>query len=77
MSVEEYLLKRVGQKIGVVRSGFPKEVLHTGDLVRVESGMAVIVDEKKREWAIPVDKILIVSPPDGEEGDRTAGFRGV
>jgi ferredoxin-fold anticodon binding domain-containing protein len=77
MSVKEYLEKRVGKQVGITRSGFPKELLHSGKVLRVESDMAVLQDDKGREWAIPLDKVLLVGPADVEGDERPAGFKGV
>ena len=77
MSVKEYFEKRVGKQVGVTRSGFPKEVLHSGKLLRVEYDMAVLQDDKGREWAIPLDKVLLVGPANAEDDERPAGFKGV
>jgi len=76
MSIKDYLEKRVGSRLGIVRNGFPKETVHAGLLVRVEADMAVIKDEKDREWAIPLDKILLVGPENLASDERPAGFRG-
>ena len=75
MGVKEYLEKRIGQSMGVVRSGFPKEVLHNGKLLRIECDIAVLEDEKGQEWAIPVDKVLLISPSDVDDAERPAGFQ--
>jgi len=76
MSVKEYLEKRMGRKVGITRSGFPKEVVHIGKVLRIESDVAVLGDDKGREWAIPLDKVLLVGPADAEDDERAAGFRG-
>ena len=74
MSVKEYLESKVGQKVGIVRAGFPKEVQTSGKLAKVEFDMAVISDDQKQEWAIPLDKILAVVPCEDEK-EKKAGFR--
>lgn len=76
MSIKDYLEKRVGNRLGIVRNGFPKEAVHAGLLLRVESEVAVIKDEEGREWAIPLDKILLVGPENLSSDERPAGFRG-
>ncbi|GEM_PF-2087661 len=76
MSVREYVEKRIGQHLGIVRAGFPKEVSHRGKLLRVESEMAVLEDDDGKEWAVPLDKVLVITPPDAGEDERAAGFRG-
>jgi len=76
MSVKEYLEKRIGRKVGITRSGFPKEVVHSGKVLRIESDVAVLEGDKGLEWAIPLDKVLLIGPADAEDDERSAGFRG-
>jgi len=76
MSIRDYLEKRCGSRLGIIRSGFPREIAYSGLLVRVESEIAVIRDDNNREWAIPLDKILLVGPENPDNTERPAGFRG-
>lgn len=74
MSVKEFLEKRIGKQMTIVSVGLPKENARSGKLARVELDVAVIEDRQKKEWAIPLDKVLLIGPPDADDGERSAGF---
>jgi hypothetical protein len=73
--MKEYLESKKGKKISVTRAGFPKEVYFEGKLKKVVGEVAVLEDENKKEIALPIDKILLVGPPEKSEQEKgRAGF---
>ena len=73
--MKNYLKGKIGQKIGLLRNGYPKEVFFEGILKDVQGEVAILTDEKGMEIAIPVDKILVIGPPEKEEETAPLGFR--
>jgi|GEM_PF-1794347 len=74
--MKEYLQAHLGKKIGVIRIGIPKEVYFEAELKEIKEGVAVFEDEKGEEFALGIDKIILVGAPErkpGEEKPRT-GF---
>ncbi len=73
--MKEYLKKRKSEKVGLTRAGFPKEVYFEAIVKDVSGEVAILEDEKGKEVAIPIDKILMVGPPEKEEtAENRAGF---
>jgi len=70
----EYLQDKIGTRVGLVRSGMPREVYFEGKLDRIVGGAAVLTDDGGREVAVPLDKILLVGPPTAETDRPVAGF---
>lgn len=70
----EYLQEKIGTRVGLVRTGMPREVYFEGKLVRIVGGAAVLTDDEGREVAVPLDKILLVGPPAAETERPVAGF---
>ena len=66
--MKDYLQGMLGKKLGVTRVGIPKEVYFEARLEKVSDNIAVFKDENNDEIALPLDKILLVGPP--EEGDK-------
>ena len=76
--MKEYLKARVGEQIGITRTGIPKEVYFEGKLKSVEDGVAVLEDDKGRIFAVAIDKIILVGPAEEHGGAEKAqpGFKG-
>jgi len=73
--MKSYLLKKIGQRLGVIRAGMPKEVYFEAVLKEVTDEAAVF-ELEGGETALPLDKLLVVSPPEGPGGGGKppAGF---
>ena len=75
--MKDYLNRYLGKKISLLRLGATKEVSHEGTLKEIVGEIAVLVADDWVELGIPLDKILIVGPPEKEKGgSRAAGFIG-
>lgn len=74
--MKTYLKNKVGQKLGVIRAGMPKEVYFEATLKEVGEDTAVFEDKDGDEIALPLDKILLIGPPEesGENAQSRAGF---
>ena len=74
--MKTYLKNKIGSRLGVMRTGMPKEVYFEATLKEVGEEVAVFEDKDGAEIALPIDKILLVGPPEkAEDGDRPrAGF---
>lgn len=73
--MKEYLEARKGRKLGITRAGMPKEVYFEATVVAVAGGVVILADDAGQELALPLDKILLIGPPETEpEGDQV-GFR--
>ncbi len=73
--MREYLKNKIGEKLGVIRAGFPKEVYFEARLKALENEVAVFETEEGEEFALCLDKIIIVGPPEkSEEQKPPAGF---
>ena len=73
--MKEYLEARQGQKLGITRAGMPKEVYFEATVVAVAGGVVVLKDDSGQEIALPLDKILLVGPPEKEPESDQMGFR--
>ena len=76
--MKEYLKARVGEQVGITRTGIPKEVYFEGKLKAVEGGVAVLEDEKGRVFGVAIDKIILVGPAEDRASAEKAqpGFKG-
>ncbi len=76
--MKEYLKARVGEQVGITRTGIPKELYFEGKLKAVEGGVAVLEDEKGRVFGVAIDKIILVGPAEDQGGAEKAqpGFKG-
>ena len=76
--VKEYLKERIGEVVGITRTGIPKEVYFEGKLKAVEGGVAVLEDERGRIFGIALDKIILVGPAEEQGGAEKVrpGFKG-
>jgi hypothetical protein len=74
--MREYLATRIGQKLGVVRSGLPKEVYFEAELVAVMDTVAVFRTGEGKELAVALAAIVMAGPPDapGEDKRQKPGF---
>ena len=74
--MKDYLNNKLGKKLGVIRAGMPKEVYFEAVLKEVTDEAAVFEDLEGAEIALPLDKILLVGPPEegGEDEKSRAGF---
>lgn len=69
--MKDFLKSRIGEKLGITRLGFPKEVYFEAKLKAVEGEAAIFEDEKSRVFALGVDKIIMVGSPElGAEEQR-------
>ncbi len=71
--MKTYLESKIGKRIGITRVGMPKEVYFEGVVKEIVGEVVIIEDDEGRQYALPVDKVLIVGP--AEEKDKPpAGF---
>jgi len=68
--MKEYLQNKLGQKLGVTRAGFPKEVYFEARLDKLGDNVAVFTDDDGGEIALPLDKIILVGPPEESEKEN-------
>jgi len=68
--MDSYLRNKVGERLGVIRAGMPKEVYFEAVLRSVEDGVAVFEDNEGREIAVPVDKIMAAGAPESMDEDE-------
>jgi hypothetical protein len=74
--LKDFLKARLGEKLGITRIGIPKEVYFEAKLRAVEGEVAVFEDEKGQLFAIGIDKIIMIGPPERglEEERQKPGF---
>lgn len=74
--MKQYLEKRIGEKLGVTRLGMPKEVYFEAVLKEVSGEVALFEIEKDNEIVLPIDKIVMIGPPEKADdgGGKKAGF---
>ena len=68
--MKNYLAKKIGEKLSVIRAGMPKEVYFEAVLKSVDDEVALFEDGKGREIALPLDKILVIGQPEELESER-------
>jgi hypothetical protein len=73
--MKEFLEARKGQKLGITRAGMPKEVYFEATVITVAGGVVILKDDSDQEIALPLDKILLVGPPEPEPEPGKVGFR--
>jgi len=73
--MKEFLEARKGQKLGIIRAGMPKEVYFEATVVAVAGGVVILKDDSGQEIALPLDKILLIGPPEPEPEPDKMGFR--
>ena len=66
--MKNYLAAHTGQRLVIVREGFPQEIIITGTITRVEGDVVIVTDDDKVEIAVPIARILSVCPPDSPSG---------
>jgi hypothetical protein len=73
--LKEYLKNKIGEKLGVTRFGMPQEVYFEAVLKGIEAEVAIFEDEKGRSFALGIDRIILVGPPERkEDGKSKPGF---
>ncbi len=68
--MQEYLKKKIGEKLGVIRVGFPKEVYFEARLKALENDTAVFETEQGEEFALGIDKIILAGAPEKSEKEK-------
>ena len=73
--MKDYLASRQGQKLGIIRAGMPKEVYFEAKVKEVRERLVLLENEAGEEIALPLDKILLVGPPEKESASGAVGFK--
>jgi hypothetical protein len=73
--MKEYLEAHKGQKLGIIRAGMPKEVYFEATVNEVAGGVVILKNDSGQEIALPLDKILLIGPPEPEAESDKVGFR--
>jgi len=73
--MKQYLEARKGQKLGITRAGMPKEVYFEATVKEVAGSVVILADDSGQEIALPLDKILVVGPPEPKPEPDKVGFR--
>ena len=65
--MKSYLEKKIGRKLGITRAGMPKEIYFEATLKELNDEVAVFEDEQGNEIALPLDKIMVIGPPERDQ----------
>lgn len=71
--MKSYIESKKGQRIGIVRVGFPKEVYFEAVVKDVKGEVVVLENDESKEIALPIEKIILVGLGEDESKGR-AGF---
>jgi hypothetical protein len=65
--MKEFLKSKIGEKMGVTRFGIPAEVYFEAKLKAIEGEAAVFEDDRGQVFALGIDRIILVSPPEKDK----------
>jgi len=73
--MKAYLESRKGQKLGITRAGMPKEIYFEATVQEVQGEVVILKNGSGQEIVLPLDKILMIGPPETVAGPGELGFR--
>ena len=68
--MKEFLKSKVGEKLGITRFGMPVEIYFEARLKSIDNEVAVFEDERGRTFALGIDRIILVGPPEKQKDDE-------